>query len=253
MARIPMSQVKLLEKPVEVKQLSLSPAVNASLQRLLLLFEQQFVTAWYGKFSATDKRFPEAVRLTLETVIMNAIELCGSKDLDHVFLIVFGISQAIIGHVREYREYENSKVTPREFYQARKDIAHCAVLSPEAEADHIRHIIEILLMKFMPSQEFGSNCMRSLLAQILTSSVFQATVDQLTDPDFINQTVVKMFDVEEEFYQLEIKVMETKGFVEYGTADIDSPYVSLSLDGQQTRTKKGEPPKKPAWNQSFFL
>jgi len=67
---------KLVEKPVEVTQLNISPAINASVQKLLLLFEQQFVATWYSNFSATDKRFPEAVRLTLETVIMNFLELC---------------------------------------------------------------------------------------------------------------------------------------------------------------------------------
>ena len=87
----------------------------------------------------------------------------------------------------------------------------------------------------------------------MSSSVMQETVNKITDPDYANQMVLKMLDPETDFYQLEVKVMESKGFVEYGTTALDAPYIALTIDQQQTRTRKGEPPERPAWNQSFFF
>ena len=74
--------------------------------------------------------------------------------MDHIFLIMFGVTQAFIAHIREYRLYEASKMTPREFYLSRQDLAHCAVLSQENEADHVRHITEVFLMKVSVSPFF---------------------------------------------------------------------------------------------------
>ena len=87
----------------------------------------------------------------------------------------------------------------------------------------------------------------------MSSTVLQETINKVTDPDYVNQIVLKMLDPETDFYQLEVKVMESKGFVEYGTTALDAPYIALEIDSQQTRTRKGEPPERPAWNQSFFF
>ena len=62
----------------------------------------------------------------------------------------------------------------------------------QEEHNYLQNVSEILLFLLMPDEDFAASPMRVLLREIVANSLLKPTLDLVSDPDFINQTIVWM-------------------------------------------------------------
>ena len=66
-------------------------------------------------------------------------------------------------------------------------------LNKEGETLYFQELCELLLFLVLPRHEFQSGPVRCLTREILSSVVVQPCFDKLSDPDFVNQTLVWLY------------------------------------------------------------
>ena len=57
----------------------------------------------------------------------------------------------------------------------------------------MRRVSVILLDAIIPESEIQSDAIRILLCEIISNNVFYSIIDQLSDPDFLNETILRVF------------------------------------------------------------
>ena len=63
----------------------------------------------------------------------------------------------------------------------------------QEELNYLQNVAEILLYLLLPEVDFEALPMRSVLREIIANSVLKPTLDLVSEPDFINQTIVWLY------------------------------------------------------------
>ncbi|CAG0884895.1 unnamed protein product [Cyprideis torosa] len=76
-------------------------------------------------------------------------------------------------------------------FERRKSICRDEICTePEKEIAYLGELSEVLLYLIMPEDDFPCKPLRYLLRELLIHSVFLPTIDLLSDPDYLNQTII---------------------------------------------------------------
>ena len=93
-------------------------------------------------------------------------------------------------HMEEFRLFEESKLPLDRFLASGRAKRHQHRSFAE-ELEHVRQIIALLLKRLLPKQESRSIIVNSLLREVLSSNMLAGFIEKVTDPDFINEMIVK--------------------------------------------------------------
>lgn len=80
--------------------------------------------------------------------------------------------------------------------------------STQYEKAYLRDISDVLLYLILPKEEFGSKPFRLLLREVLISKLLMPLVDQISDPDYVNQTIVWLLAEIPINYEVFLSVLE---------------------------------------------
>lgn len=189
-----------------VAKLEISPAIDEELDILLEDILKEIVNTWYVPLcKSAESEFQSCVRSTINAAIMNLVKFGSSRNKDMITLMLYGITNALIVHMEEYRGFEASKVPLDHFIAsgASRRTHHRTYMD---ELEHLRQIAGLLLKKLLPRQESRSILLNALLKELISGNALAGMIDRLSDPDFINEQIIKFMQ----------DPSESKPFVESG-------------------------------------
>ena len=189
-----LAPLKVREKTErEFARLSISPAIDAELDFFLNSLLREVIDFWYVPLCLSGELdFQSCVRSTINAAIMNLIKFASSGSKDTITLILYGITNALIVHMEEFRLFEESRLPLDRFLASgRTRRVHHRTFSEDLE--HVRQVIALLLKKLLPRNESRSILVNSLLREIISSSLLAGIIEKITEPDFINEQIVKAF------------------------------------------------------------
>lgn len=62
-------------------------------------------------------------------------------------------------------------------------------LDDESERSYLQDITEVLLYLLLPPEDFHNKTIRYFLREVIAASVLLPTVNLISDPDYVNQTI----------------------------------------------------------------
>lgn len=172
-------------------KLNISPMIDSVLDSLLDDVLVELINPWYVPLCRSgENEFQSCVRSTVNASIMNLLKFGATINNDTVTLLIYGITNALIVHMEEFRRFETSQL-PLDRFIASERTRRAYHKNYSDELDHLRQISGLLLKKLLPKHESRSILLNSMLKEIISGNAFAGLIDRLSDPDFINEQIVK--------------------------------------------------------------
>jgi len=182
-------------------------AMDKPLQDMISYILRDYVTSWYEKISS-NPAFTDELRIILYNVVTLLTERI--YVVDWVAYLTQDFVDDIATHVRLFKNARNKHNSPIRDgearpadletiffnYEAEMEGDTCrddVCLNMEGESLYFQELCELLLYLVLPKHEFQSGPVRCLTREILSCAVFQPSFVKLSDPDFINQTLVWLY------------------------------------------------------------
>ncbi|XP_041478233.1 sorting nexin-13-like isoform X2 [Lytechinus variegatus] len=188
------------------KRLTGASIIDDQLQEVVLLTLRDYIHPWYHKLS-NDDQFTHEIRQVIQNAIISVATK--SKDVDWLTYFTRKLVDDVASHVRLFRNSqdklkaiirsEESMAPPPDleslFFDLEIEMENgiCRDLvctSEEKEAEYLRAISEILLFLLIPDREFHSKPFCFVLREVIANGMIKSMIEQLTDPDYINQTII---------------------------------------------------------------
>ena len=164
---------------------------------------RDFIESWYIQVGPTETQFMKETRRTLEFVGGEGYKRICEMDTHSTVVHLIHMFQRHLEIFNECRSAVNRKypgIAEQDFekcivelYEARI-VGHVATKSKGAELDYLKTLTDTLLFILVPHNAYSCQGGRFMLREILALQGFQQLVDLLTDPHFINQALLDIFE-----------------------------------------------------------
>ncbi|KAI8839953.1 hypothetical protein BC829DRAFT_403549 [Chytridium lagenaria] len=155
--------------------LAIPPEIDGELTKFLDFFIRDFINGWFDPLNhSKSSEFPSAVHAALRH---SFITLGFAAARMNVVTAVVPISQSLVHHIREYRQYEQSSL----------DLP--AYLAPTQQ--HLRRLSAHIALSILPRSDKGSPVVFSFVRELLATTVLNSLVESISDPDVINRAIVE--------------------------------------------------------------
>ncbi|XP_036394647.1 sorting nexin-13-like isoform X2 [Megalops cyprinoides] len=201
------------ELKLEVKQIKIDRRVTGSsfidepLQQVIQFVLRDYIQYWYYTLSE-DESFLLEIRKTVQYALVQLSTR--SKEVDWQPYFTTRLVDDFATHLRVFRKAQESlkeKEDPKQrdsseellesFFEAevemeRKICRDVVCTTPKDEEGFLRDLCEVLLHLLLPPGDFHNRNMRYFVREILARGVLLPLINQLSDPDYINQYVIWM-------------------------------------------------------------
>ena len=163
----------------------------------------EFVASWYTQICPEDHQFTDETRRALEYIAVEGYKRLCNVDTHSAAVHIINL---VTGHLKifnECRDAVNSKYPGinatdferciTELYEIRTN-QHISSKSQGTAVDYLRKITDILLYILVPQSAFSCEGGRFMLREILAIQGLQSLVDLLSDPHFVNQALIDIFE-----------------------------------------------------------
>uniref|UniRef100_A0ABI7W0A8 Sorting nexin 13 n=1 Tax=Felis catus TaxID=9685 RepID=A0ABI7W0A8_FELCA len=180
--------------------------IDEPLQQVIQFSLRDYVQYWYYTLS-DDESFLLEIRQTLQNALIQFATR--SKEIDWQPYFTTRIVDDFGTHLRVFRKAQQ-KITEKDdqakgtaedlvdtFFEVEvemeKDVCRDLVCtSPKDEEGFLRDLCEVLLYLLLPPGDFQNKIMRYFVREILARGVLLPLINQLSDPDYINQYIIWM-------------------------------------------------------------
>ncbi|XP_015413658.1 PREDICTED: sorting nexin-13 isoform X4 [Myotis davidii] len=180
--------------------------IDEPLQQVIQFSLRDYVQYWYYTLS-DDESFLLEIRQTLQNALIQFATR--SKEIDWQPYFTTRIVDDFGTHLRVFRKAQQ-KVTEKDdqvtgtaedlvetFFEVEvemeKDVCRDLVCtSPKDEEGFLRDLCEVLLYLLLPPGDFQNKTMRYFVREILAQGILLPLINQLSDPDYINQYIIWM-------------------------------------------------------------
>lgn len=163
------------------------PSIDKQLTRLVDNVVGEFVTKWFDSLNLSrDSTFEVHIHNSLKHALILLINQLENADISNLFVRIF---QAVIIHLREYREYEHLAIPLDRYLEENTPFS---VLSTESQSLRFLHELSLRISKRLLPKYERSPIALSFVAEILGSSIIFPIVQRISDPDWINQLIVTL-------------------------------------------------------------
>ncbi|XP_069050838.1 sorting nexin-13 isoform X3 [Lepisosteus oculatus] len=197
-------------KPIKIdRRLTGSNIIDEPLQQVIQFALRDYIQYWYYTLS-DDESFHLEIRQTVQNALVQFSTR--SKDVDWQPYFTTRLVDDFATHLKVFRkaqerltEKEDQKQhkgdAPEElidsFFEAevemeRKICRDLVCTSPKDEEGFLRDLCEVLLYLLLPPGDFHNKNMRYFVREILARGVLLPLINQLSDPDYINQYLIWM-------------------------------------------------------------
>ncbi|CAD6196937.1 unnamed protein product [Caenorhabditis auriculariae] len=253
------SEEKFRQMPWE--GLTLSPALNESLENLLDVILHQYVNAWYENGISRDKAFLDEIRYQIRYACAKLVRF--AKRVDEAKFISETVVPTAMLHftrlaaIKQKLGKDNIPLSMLEGQVSEKlgDL-HLAMASRKAETDYIRQIAEVLIPRLLDEtrlagrsydddspaimfknrheKQWPSQSARFFIRELIANALLLPFFDLITEPDTINYWLILLFDTStssaESFDQDEVnRVSFLKGFGESSNDGVPDSLLQLKL------------------------
>lgn len=200
--RLNFEESKISSQVPKPTTLNITPRIDSALDVMLDRLVTSLVDSWYMQINKSGQReFQSCIRTTLDAFLMNLKGTVHGLGKDSLTLYIYGITNALNVHMQEFKNFGRSKLeTPKEFLSSSQS-RRSFFPSTQAEVNHLRQIVLILLKKLLPSQESKSIIVISLVKELIASGALWNAMDRLCDPDFINMKIVETLKEPSDIYK----------------------------------------------------
>ncbi|XP_056275838.1 sorting nexin-13 isoform X2 [Pseudoliparis swirei] len=202
-----LDEMKLEMKPIKIdRRLTGSSFIDEPLQQVIQFALRDYIQYWYYTLSE-DESFLLEIRQTLQNALVQFSTR--SKEVDWQPYFTTRLVDDFATHLRVFRKAQD-RLADREdkqrditeelvdsFFEAememeRKICRDVVCTSHKDEEGFLRDLCELLLYLLLPPGDFHNKNMRYFLREVLACGVLLPLINQLSDPDYINQFVIWM-------------------------------------------------------------
>uniref|UniRef100_A0A671TIR3 Sorting nexin 13 n=1 Tax=Sparus aurata TaxID=8175 RepID=A0A671TIR3_SPAAU len=202
-----LDEMKLEMKPIKIdRRLTGSSFIDEPLQQVIQFALRDYIQYWYYTLSE-DESFLLEIRQTLQNALVQFSTR--SKEVDWQPYFTTRLVDDFATHLRVFRKAQD-RLADREdkqrditeelvdsFFEAevemeRKICRDVVCTSIKDEEGFLRDLCELLLYLLLPPGDFHNKNMRYFLREVLARGVLLPLINQLSDPDYINQFVIWM-------------------------------------------------------------
>uniref|UniRef100_A0A672YBT3 Sorting nexin 13 n=1 Tax=Sphaeramia orbicularis TaxID=375764 RepID=A0A672YBT3_9TELE len=202
-----LDEMKLEMKPIKIdRRLTGSSFIDEPLQQVIQFALRDYIQYWYYTLSE-DESFLLEIRQTLQNALVQFSTR--SKEVDWQPYFTTRLVDDFATHLRVFRKAQD-RLAEREdkqrditeelvdsFFEAevemeRKVCRDVVCTSHKDEEGFLRDLCELLLYLLLPPGDFHNKNMRYFLREVLARGVLLPLINQLSDPDYINQFVIWM-------------------------------------------------------------
>ncbi|XP_028251310.1 sorting nexin-13 isoform X2 [Parambassis ranga] len=202
-----LDEMKLELKPIKIdRRLTGSSFIDEPLQQVIQFALRDYIQYWYYTLSE-DESFLLEIRQTLQNALVQFSTQ--SKEVDWQPYFTTRLVDDFATHLRVFRKAQD-RLMDREdkqrditeelvdsFFEAevemeRKICRDMVCTSHKDEEGFLRDLCELLLYLLLPPGDFHNKNMRYFLREVLARGVLLPLINQLSDPDYINQFVIWM-------------------------------------------------------------
>ncbi|XP_077978569.1 sorting nexin-13-like [Glandiceps talaboti] len=189
------------------KRLTGANIIDEPLQEVLQYAFRDYVRNWYNGRVSDHDEFLHYLRQSTQSVIVSFSNR--SKEVHWVPYFTRRLVDDFASHVRLFRNAQEKlgKIRPAEdseeaapnleslFFDMEVEMEgdkcrDLVCLQSDSEAEYLRDVTEMLLFLLLPPQDFHNKPFRYLLREVIVHGMLQPMVDLITDPDYINQTLI---------------------------------------------------------------
>ncbi|XP_047663937.1 sorting nexin-13 isoform X1 [Tachysurus fulvidraco] len=203
-----LEELKKETKPIKIdRRLTGSNFIDEPLQQVIQFALRDYIQYWYYTLSE-DESFLLEIRQTVQNALVQFSTR--SKEVDWQPYFTTRLVDDFATHLRVFRKAQerlNEREDPKQrdapeelldaFFETeveleRKICRDVVCTSNKDEEGFLRDLCEVLLYLFLPPGDFHNKNMRYFLREILARGVLLPLINQLSDPDYINQFIIWM-------------------------------------------------------------
>ncbi|XP_041040398.1 sorting nexin-13 isoform X3 [Carcharodon carcharias] len=185
------------------RRLTGSSIIDEPLQQVIQFALRDYIQYWYYTLS-DDESFLLEVRKTIQNALVQFATR--SKEVDWQPYFTTRLVNDFATHLRVFRKAQQriedsrqKKDGSEEFVETffevevemEREVCRDQVCtSVKDEEGFLRDLCEILLYLFLPPGDFHNKNMRYFLREILAKGILLPLINQLSDPDYINQYII---------------------------------------------------------------
>ncbi|KAI4885844.1 hypothetical protein NFI96_012906 [Prochilodus magdalenae] len=203
-----LDELKQETKPIKIdRRLTGSNIIDEPMQQVIQFALRDYIQYWYYTLSE-DESFLLEIRQTVQHALVQFSTR--SKEVDWQPYFTTRLVDDFATHLRVFRKAQerlNERDDPKQrdapeelldvFFESevemeRKICRDMVCTSHKDEEGFLRDLCEVLLYLLLPPGDFHNKNMRYFLREILARGVLLPLINQLSDPDYINQFVIWM-------------------------------------------------------------
>ncbi|XP_055732579.1 sorting nexin-13-like isoform X1 [Salvelinus fontinalis] len=203
-----LDEMRLDQKPIKIdRRLTGSNYIDEPLQQVIQFALRDYIQYWYYTLSE-DESFLLEIRQTVQNALVQFSTR--SKEVDWQPYFTTRLVDDFATHLRVFRKAQDrlerrddnkqrdlSEEMVESFFEAEVEMERnvcrdVVCTSLKDEEGFLRDLCEVLLYLLLPPGDFHNKNMRYFLREILARGVLLPLVNQLSDPDYINQFVIWM-------------------------------------------------------------
>ncbi|VDD80155.1 unnamed protein product [Mesocestoides corti] len=176
------------------------PELDHVLNQLLEYVIEDYIRFWYTPLTS-ESEFPHHLHAAMAQLLAEVSNR--AKRVDWVPFVIEGVPNLVIEHLRIHRRAlernpyaspeEQIKLFFDEEFEAERFVCRESICtSRKLELNHLRRLTDVFLFAIMPEEDYRIPTFRYLLKEILVNGILLPTVDILADPDFVNQSIIKL-------------------------------------------------------------
>ncbi|XP_077086175.1 sorting nexin-13 isoform X5 [Siphateles boraxobius] len=201
-------EMKSESKPIKIdRRLTGSNIIDEPLQQVIQFALRDYIQYWYYTLS-DDETFLLEIRQTVQNALVQFSTR--SKEVDWQPYFTTRLVDDFATHLRVFRKAQerlNEREDPKQrddpeelldsFFEAEVEMERnicrdMVCMSRKDEEGYLRDLCEVLLYLLLPSGDFHNKNMRYFLREVLARGVLLPLINQLSDPDYINQFIIWM-------------------------------------------------------------
>lgn len=157
---------------------------------------RDFVSSWYRTLLPGEEgEFERAVRDSMLESVMELKERARRVDrkaLVQRLLELYGCHLQSYMTVRQIQSTQKESIGLWQLY-SEVDSPHPAVSSPTAELNYSRALVNLVLHVLVPYPEMETSTGGYIVTELITCNVLLPLISRVSDPDWLNQTIVDVF------------------------------------------------------------
>ncbi|KAL8624040.1 hypothetical protein ACOMHN_041630 [Nucella lapillus] len=174
-------------RPSVSRKTLISRSLDNALQEIIDLICGDFILNWYRDLSCDHNTLISSIQCEMWQLIDNISSRL--SDIDVVRVATQDVVETLYYHFKCIRLAQKRDGDQGEGAQ-NPFLLHLWLRDEEHEGECLRQVTEALLLILLPSAYARCDSHRHLLREIISTSVFQVTMDMLCDPDYINQKIL---------------------------------------------------------------